>query len=331
MTQHEMKVTSNFTHRIEEVTPRIWQRLLKTNPHSQHALSYAALLVCAVLSLCLLNACRGASVQQSASTASSTGYQHDGATLPSSAHFVAKRSKGGTMRFDFEYIVARDTNVAAFPILFNATDCYVVLYDKALGVLDTIDVHLALGSTNESSDHDSIIVSSKGSWLNARSAEYGQLTFDIVISSQKKLYHDLHYVDLSPKDESEASGPLMKVIPDIDSQTDSSIVFGCAAQRMRGAYADYFPNSERLRLEILTLKGEVVYNSSVGKNFLQEVQPVEPKRKGDIIRYNILWNGKTNNGRELEAGTYVARLSLMAKPEAYVANNLSFEWKTKKP
>ncbi len=252
-----------------------------------------------------------------------------GTPLPTHGKFNVRRTKGGSMRFDFEYIVPRDTALEAFNVLFYATDCYVTMVDSKIGLLDTIDVHLAMGTTNDTLDKDSIIVSSKGFWLNPTSREFREVTFDVVIMSKQKMYHDVYVVDLSPKTEDEASGPLMVLLPDIDEQTDSSIVFAAAAKRLRGAYSDYFPTSERLHVEILTQKGEMLFSSSVGAHFLQEVSPVEPLKKGEIIRYKYQWNGKTNSGRAVEPGKYLARISLASKPEDYTVS-LPFSWRTDK-
>ncbi len=246
--------------------------------------------------------------------------------FPVAGELIAKRLGGGIVNFDYEAKVKRDTNSTRFQILFHATDCYVVVRDMAFQSLDTIDAHIATGSSSERYEDDTVSISTKGQWLNYNAIEFDSLIFDVHLLSQKTWYHELHTVELIAKSDREKAAPMMNTFPDIDARTDSSIVFGVAAQRVRGALVDYFPSSEHIRLEVLDEAGRVVYNSSDGAQFLQQVTPVEPIKKGIVQRYTITWLGTNSKGEAVPDGKYVAKLSIMAKPMAYTST-VPFEWK----
>jgi Intracellular proteinase inhibitor len=249
-----------------------------------------------------------------------------GTPVPEPSTFTATRVRGGSVSFEYLYLVPHDTANATFRLLFSVTESFCVIIDPNRGVLDTIDMRPVTGITSIDETNDSLVLNGKGYWTNVNSAEYDELIFDVVLVAGGKSYHDARRIRLEAATEEQKSSPLVYVEPYIDEQTDSTVTFALLARRNRGASIDYFPSSERLRVEVLSADGRVLFSSNHGMQYLQEIQPVQPLKREELHRYTFTWGGKDNNGVAVPAGTYTVNLILVTKPEAYKAQT-RLDWK----
>lgn len=249
-----------------------------------------------------------------------------GTPVPEPSTFTATRVRGGSVSFEYLYLVPHDTANATFRLLFSVTESFCVIIDPNRGVLDTIDMRPVTGITSIDETNDSLVLNGKGYWTNVNSVEYDELIFDVVLVAGGKSYHDARRIRLEAATEEQKSSPLVYVEPYIDEQTDSTVTFALLARRNRGASIDYFPSSERLRVEVLSADGRVLFSSNHGMQYLQEIQPVQPLKREELHRYTFTWGGKDNNGVAVPAGTYTVNLILVTKPEAYKAQT-RLDWK----
>jgi hypothetical protein len=95
---------------------------------------------------------------------------------------------------------------------------------------------------------------------------------------------------------------------------DTTIVFVLDLVRLKPSDEEYFPTSERLRIEIRNQLGKVIWNSDYDLNFLQVVGKVEPIEVGKLHRYIVPWNRRDNQGKLVEAGKYNVAFILPFKP-----------------
>ncbi|MFM8179392.1 MAG: hypothetical protein ACKOAG_09460 [Candidatus Kapaibacterium sp.] len=249
-----------------------------------------------------------------------------GTPAPVPSTFTATRVRGGSISFEYLYLAPHDTANAAFRTFIDVSESYCVIIDPRRGVLDTIDMRPVTGVTSIDESSDSLVLTGRGYWTNSSTIEYDELIFDVVIVSRGTSYHDARRIRLEAVTEEQKASPLMFVEPFIDEQTDSTVTFALLARRNRGASIDYFPSSERLRVEIVAGDGRVVFASNHGMNYLQEVQPVEPLQREQLHRYLYTWNGRDNEGRPVGKGTYAVRLRLVTRPDPYEAKTM-IEWK----
>ena len=110
----------------------------------------------------------------------------------------------------------------------------------------------------------------------------------------------------------------LDLTPFIEHPGNEDYILGIYAIRTKENRAEYLPTSEALRVEILSSNGGMVWNSGMGKNFLQMTSPVYPEKPGDIYKYYVNWNGKSTKGGRLPNGVYKARMIIPAKPIPYI-------------
>ena len=207
----------------------------------QRSSAHGATLVVICLMISMIESC--------ATTSSDDLSKKYGTPTPLRSAFTATRARGGSINFDYLFLVPHDTSNEMFNTLFHVSDTYCVIIDPQRGVLDTIDVRPSLGITSIDEASDSLIVAGKGFWTNNSATEYSELIFDLVLQSKGKLYHDARLVRLEASTEDQKASPLLYVQPFIDETTDSSVTFALLARRNRGASIDFFPTSEYLRVE----------------------------------------------------------------------------------
>lgn len=82
----------------------------------------------------------------------------------------------------------------------------------------------------------------------------------------------------------------------------------------------YFPSSERLRIEVLSHKGSLLWSSNYMMNYLTVVGDISAKAIGDIDFYSTLWNGKTNFGESIEPKLNNIVYILPIQPKNYVVS-----------
>ncbi|MCX7909331.1 MAG: hypothetical protein N2560_07435 [Ignavibacteria bacterium] len=105
-----------------------------------------------------------------------------------------------------------------------------------------------------------------------------------------------------------------KAFPHILVVDDSLILFVLDLLRLEPADDEYFPSSERLRIEITSQLGKPIWNSDFNMYFLQVVGKVEPLEVGKVYRYVIAWNRRDNNGQYVGSGTFNVAYILPIKP-----------------
>lgn len=122
-----------------------------------------------------------------------------------------------------------------------------------------------------------------------------------------RIQHDLNvnFTEVSEK---------FQAFPQIVSIGDSVFVFVLDLLRLRPIEDEYFPNSERLRIEIKNELGKTIWNSDKDLNFLQVIGQVEPTEVGRMHRYIVPWNRRDNNGNYVTEGKLNVAYILPVKP-----------------
>lgn len=122
--------------------------------------------------------------------------------------------------------------------------------------------------------------------------------------------------------------PAMDLSPSVENITDSSATFVVSAKRNLLIPKEYFPNSEKIRVEIFNKQNKLKYNSSMNKVFMQVIADVLPIQIGETYIYRYYWDGRDNAGNQLSPGEYRVNITLPAKPKPYTCS-LNFKWKIK--
>jgi hypothetical protein len=166
-----------------------------------------------------------------------------------------------------------------------------------------------------------VILYGTGAWRNSSGIDSKDLTFTFQINTEKECY----YQDVKPQKSSDTED-VLTLFPSANKDTDSTITFILYAQRNALKVDVYLPSSEKLRVIIFSEKGEVKWNSSFNRNFLQMVTPVYPESIGEIHKYSLKWDGYDNHAKPVPAGTYRAQLIIPSKPNSY-SESIVFRWK----
>jgi len=232
----------------------------------------------------------------------------------------------GVITLDVRFTTLRDSTSRAHHFVFGIDSIIAHLQLRGRSQFDTT-LYLALinGTSGLREKVDSIGTAGLASWTNPLGLAIDTLRWSITVHTLMRDRYTIQFdtVMALPAD---STPPFMSVTPFIDLQTDSNITFALLAQRNRGVGEDYHPTSERLRLEIFDEHGTLRFASNAGMSFLQQVMPVEPRRRGELKRYTFEWPGFDNEGNLLPPGRYIAVLSLVAKPYPYTAS-IPFDWK----
>ncbi|MCS7176715.1 MAG: BsuPI-related putative proteinase inhibitor [Candidatus Kapabacteria bacterium] len=105
---------------------------------------------------------------------------------------------------------------------------------------------------------------------------------------------------------------------------DSGLVVRLRVRRLEAIDREYFPTSERLRLELY--RGiKRIWSSAEGMAFLQVIGVVEPETVGAESVYEYRWDGHLPTGERLPPGRYSLRLVLPARPHEYSVT-VPLEW-----
>jgi hypothetical protein len=118
----------------------------------------------------------------------------------------------------------------------------------------------------------------------------------------------------------------LTLTPFIKKNEKSGYTIGVEAVRQYIVESEYIPDSQTLIVEILSHDGKTAWNSGKGKNFMQMIMNVKPEIIGESYKYEIIWDGKDNNGKPLNPGRYTFNFIIPAKPESYSAT-MEMEWK----
>jgi hypothetical protein len=119
----------------------------------------------------------------------------------------------------------------------------------------------------------------------------------------------------------------LELAPEVES-TAHGLIFRLRVRRRLPPPSEYFPSSERLRVELFDGVKQV-WSSAAGVMFLQVIGEVEPRQPGEEQLYEYRWDGQLRTGEALPAGRYRVCMSLPAQPQQYVVC-LPLEWDGKR-
>lgn len=112
------------------------------------------------------------------------------------------------------------------------------------------------------------------------------------------------------------------LVPEVEERGDT-VLFRLRVRRLQLVAGEYFPTSERLRVEIFH-GVKKLWSSADGVAFLQVLGEVEPRLPGEEAVYEYRWNGRLASGERLPEGRYSVRLTLPVRPEGY---GVTFLWR----
>lgn len=100
-------------------------------------------------------------------------------------------------------------------------------------------------------------------------------------------------------------------------KNDDHILFITKAKRNYHREDEYLPSSEYFRVEIYNDKNDLIWNSSIGKSFMQMITDVLPKETGEEMVFQEKWEYRNNKKKRVGAGKYTAFLIIPAEPLQY--------------
>ncbi len=119
----------------------------------------------------------------------------------------------------------------------------------------------------------------------------------------------------------------LELAPEVEF-AEHEIAFRLRVRRFLPPPQEYFPSSERLRVELFDGVKQL-WSSATGVPFLQVIGEVEPRQPGEERLYEYRWNRQLHSGETLPAGRYRVCMSLPAQPRQYVVC-LPLEWHGKR-
>ncbi len=119
----------------------------------------------------------------------------------------------------------------------------------------------------------------------------------------------------------------LELVPEVGFAEDE-IVFRLRARRLLPPPQEYFPTSERLRVELFDGIKQL-WSSAAGVMFLQVIGEVEPQQPGQEQLYEYRWSAQLGSGEVLPSGHYHVCMSLPAQPRRYVVC-FPLEWHGKR-
>jgi len=152
------------------------------------------------------------------------------------------------------------------------------------------------------------------------------LSFVFYFKTSNEVYEINKQSNEIEKIQDNASEEPLELVPSVAMQNDSTAVFSLTATRLANVINEYIPTSEEFRVEILSGKGNLVWSSNFGMNYLQVILQVKPEKIGETHKYSLEWNGQTNKGVPAPPGNYTANLIIPARPKHY-SSTIQFHWK----
>lgn len=107
----------------------------------------------------------------------------------------------------------------------------------------------------------------------------------------------------------------LELAPELEADSEG-VSFRLRVRRLQSVPAEYFPSSERLRIELFE-GTKRLWGSQDGVAFLQVIGAVEPTQLGAESVYEYRWNGRLRSAEQLPPGVYAVRLSLPVRPRSY--------------
>jgi len=117
----------------------------------------------------------------------------------------------------------------------------------------------------------------------------------------------------------------LDLLPFTHRSSDSLVTVGVVAVRVFKPQGEYLPSSERIRLIVSDQKGNVVWRSDAGLQFMTIVGQVEPTLEGRTEQYTAQWNGVDLQGNPVRNGTYECEIIIPARPTPYAVRT-SVQW-----
>ena len=152
------------------------------------------------------------------------------------------------------------------------------------------------------------------------------LSFLFYFKTSKEIYEIRKLAAEIDKNENKPSEEPLELVPSVAMENDSTAVFSLTATRLAKVINEYIPTSEEFRVEVLSGKGNLVWSSNFGMNYLQVILQVKPEKIGETHKYTLEWNGQTNKGMPATPGNYTANLIIPARPNHY-SSTIQFHWK----
>lgn len=166
-------------------------------------------------------------------------------------------------------------------------------------------------------------------WNKPEYINSNMLSFNLSLVSERIIYRGQISLPEIAKNSHIGAEESLKLESQIQVENDSTVLFKVLARRLFLVDNEYIPNSETIRLEILSETGKIVYSSNKNSNYFQVIKRVLPEEIGNVYVYKIYWNGKDNDLKELAMGQYDVRLTIPAKPKPYITQT-KLEWKRNK-
>lgn len=234
---------------------------------------------------------------------------------PFRPELTAKRTFGGTVTFSLALTGSGTDESPSLRFVRSIRDITLIVRTPS-GREDTLDPILSSsGQVSQDYKTASLTIHGEALWDNPSAEPFDSLTVHLLIETfDAGNYLATYTFFLPPVQQSQQVQPPLKIEPRIEQEDDSTIVFVLLAERVRFLEREYFPTSERLRVEIYDQKGNLLWSSAVGRAFLQVIGPVEPQSIGEVYRYELDWNGTDQNGQKLPPGHYTAKLILPIVP-----------------
>lgn len=237
----------------------------------------------------------------------------------------ARRAQGGDVLLDFQLVGEGGDTSASMGFVRAVRKVYTIMRHPEYGVLDTVRYTLSSGS-GERDGMATLELNGRERWTNMKAIVYDSLLSETVIElTDRTKYSTLQTFLLPVEDKKDAALLPITLKGLVENVTDSSAVFVALATRNRIVDEEYFPSSEQLRVVLSGAHG-IVWSSQMQQVFMDAVYPVEPAFVAEVKRYELVWNGRDNQGRVVPPGEYSAQLVLPVLPHAY-STVIPFHWK----
>lgn len=109
----------------------------------------------------------------------------------------------------------------------------------------------------------------------------------------------------------------MNLLPMVEKLDSVNYFIGLIALRKSMPSKEYLSSSEDFRAELYGMKGNLIWSTNYKQNYMQAKQPVKPLNIGDYYMYSTVWNGKNNNGVNVNEGDLSMKLTIPAQPSPY--------------
>ena len=103
---------------------------------------------------------------------------------------------------------------------------------------------------------------------------------------------------------------------------EKEVKFKMSSLRIKEINDEYLPNSNNFILIVNNEKGRVIYNSALGKDYLQVISKIAPMNIGESFTRECVWNYLDNDGKKVGKGKYNVNLVIPSKPTPYIEKTI---------